>query len=111
MTRADPVEPGAALYDTHAHFFTNDLKRYPVKTTNAREGEENLRRRIMTEPWTAERMLSLWDASGVAGGAGVQYNTVYKTDNNYLLDVAERHADRISSVVMLDATARTHPQR
>lgn len=109
MTRADPVEHSAALYDTHAHFFTNDLQRYPVKTTNAREGEENLRQRITTQPWTPERMLSLWDDCGVTGGVGVQYNTVYKTDNRYVLDVSDRHADRISSVVMLDATTPDTP--
>lgn len=109
MTSADSVQPEDALYDTHAHFFTSDVQRYPVTTANAREGEEPLRRRILCEPATAERVLCLWDESGVAAGVGVQYNTVYKTDNRYLLDVSERHAGRIAPVVILDATARDTP--
>lgn len=98
-----------ALYDTHAHFFSSDLRRYPVNTTNAREGEENLKRRILSEPATPERILGLWDDNGVVGGVGVQYNTVYKTDNSYVLDVAEWHAGRILPVVMLDASSPDTP--
>lgn len=50
------------------------MLRYPVNTKNAREGEENLRRRMLTEPWTPERMLSLWDESGVRGTLCVDDN-------------------------------------
>ena len=109
MTRADAAARDTALYDTHAHFFSSDIQRYPIDTTNAREGEENLRRRIQSEPATPESIFGLWDANGVAGGVAVQYNTVYKKDNRYLLDVAEAHADRITPVVMLDATAADTP--
>jgi L-fuconolactonase len=109
MTNADSVENSAPLYDTHAHFFSNDTQRYPLNTSNAREGEENLRRRISSDPATPERNFELWDASGVTGGCGVQYNTVYKSDNSYVLDVAERHADRIAPVMMLDAAATETP--
>jgi predicted TIM-barrel fold metal-dependent hydrolase len=109
MTNADSVENSAPLYDTHAHFFSNDTQRYPLNTSNAREGEEQLRRRISSDPATPERNFELWDASFVTGGCGVQYNTVYKSDNSYLLDIAERHPDRIAPVVMLDATASDTP--
>lgn len=109
MTNADPVDDSAPLFDTHAHFFSNDTQRYPLNTSNAREGEEDLRRRISSDPATPERNFERWDASGVTGGCGVQYNTVYKSDNSYLLDVAERHPDRIAPVVMLDATAPDTP--
>src|SRR3954463_916864 len=102
-------ERSDALYDTHAHFFTNDLLRYPVDTANAREGEDNLRRRIQSDPATPERIFSLWDDSGVIGGAGVQYNTRYKMDNSFVLDTAQRHAERVTPVVMLDATAADTP--
>lgn len=97
------------LYDTHAHFFSNDLRRYPVNTANAREGEANLMRRLLSEPATPERIFSLWNETDVAGGAGVQYNTVYKTDNSYLLDVAGQHGDRVSPVVMMNAAATDTP--
>ncbi|HEY0942273.1 MAG TPA: amidohydrolase family protein [Steroidobacter sp.] len=99
----------APLYDTHAHFFSSDLQRYPIDIANAREGEANLRRRILAEPATPERIFGLWDESGVSGGAGVQYNTVYKHDNSYVLDVAEQHANRVAPVVMMNAAAADTP--
>jgi predicted TIM-barrel fold metal-dependent hydrolase len=98
------------LFDTHAHFYTNDLQRYPVHTANAREGEEKLKQRIQADAFPSERVLALWDDNRVAGGAGVQYNTVYKTDNRYLLDVSAQHPKRIAPVVMLDATAAETPE-
>lgn len=109
MPNADPVENSGPLYDTHAHFFSDDTQRYPLNLSGAREGEEHLRRRIASNPATPERIFERWDASGVSAGCGVQYNTVYKSDNSYVLDVAARHADRIAPVVMLDATAPETP--
>jgi L-fuconolactonase len=103
------MEQGDALYDTHAHFFSSDVLRYPVNTANAREGEDNLRRRVESDPATPHRVLGLWDDSGVIGGVGVQYNTVYKTDNRFILDTAGQHAERITPIVMLDATAADTP--
>jgi predicted TIM-barrel fold metal-dependent hydrolase len=95
--------PPIKLFDAHAHFFTNDIDRYPVDVTGARETPDALMERLARDPSTAERILSLWDACGVTGGAAVQYNTVYKTDNSYTLDVADAHADRISAVLILRA--------
>ncbi len=63
----------------------------------------------LSDPATPERNFELWDASRVTGGCGVQYNTVYKSDNSYVLDVAERHADRIAPVVMLNPAAPDTP--
>ncbi|MFV3075346.1 amidohydrolase family protein [Niveispirillum fermenti] len=94
---------GDPVYDSHAHVFTNDEARYPMDTRNAREGEENLRRRIAAEPVTAERLLRWWAESGVTGGSAVQYNTIYKKDNRYLLDMSDTHPGRLPAVVMLDA--------
>lgn len=108
MIRADPVEC-VPLYDTHVHLFTSDWQRYPVNTANAREGEDNLRRRILSEPLTPERVLEHWDDSGVTAGVGVQFHSVYKKDNRYILDVAERYPQRIVPVVMLDAAAPGTP--
>jgi L-fuconolactonase len=98
------------IYDTHAHFFTNDLQRYPLDTRNAREGEVNLQRRILSEPATPQHVFKMWDESGVSGGVAIQYHTVYKNDNSYVLDVAEQHADRLTPVVMLNAAAPETPQ-
>lgn len=95
--------PRARLFDTHAHFFTNDTARYPVDLTGARETPEALTARLQRDPSTAARVLSLWDACGVTGGAAVQYNTVYKTDNSYTVDVSDVHHDRVSAVLILRA--------
>jgi predicted TIM-barrel fold metal-dependent hydrolase len=99
------------LFDAHAHFYTNDIAHYPLSAFNTREGEEGLTRRILADPGTPERIFALWDASAVRGGAAVQYNNAYKTDNSYLLDVAEAHPQRVSAVVILDANDPTTPER
>ncbi|WP_156840546.1 amidohydrolase family protein [Novosphingobium aquimarinum] len=98
------------LYDTHAHFFSDDIVTYPIDTTGAREGEDVLRRRIMDRPSTPDVVLASWAVNGVAGGAGVQYNSAYKTDNRYLLDVSDAAPDRISAVVILDPQDSATPQ-
>lgn len=97
------------LFDTHAHFFTDDTARYPVDLTGARESPEALAVRLARDPSTAARVLSLWDECGVAGGAAVQYNTVYKTDNRYTIDVADAHSNRVSAVLILRADAPDTP--
>ena len=101
--------PPYKFFDTHAHLFTNDTERYPVDLSGAREGQEAMQARLQRDPATAERVLALWDECGVAGGAAVQYNTVYKTDNRYTIDVADIHHHRVSAVLILDAAAPETP--
>lgn len=103
--------PQARLFDTHAHFFTADTARYPIDVTGAREGEEAILRRIAANPATAENLIALWDRCGVAGGAAVQYNTIYKTDNSYAVAVADTYPDRISTVLILRADDPETPAR
>jgi predicted TIM-barrel fold metal-dependent hydrolase len=103
--------PHFKLFDTHAHFFTSDTTRYPVDLTGAREGSEAMLKRLESDPATAERVLALWDECGVTGGAAVQYNTVYKTDNSYTLAVADAHHDRVSAVLILNAAAPGTPEQ
>lgn len=107
------MPPGSTtrLYDTHSHFFSNDVARYPIDTTGAHEGAEVLRNRIMTMPSTPENILQLWSTNRVEGGVGVQYNSAYKTDNSYLLDSAAAHPDRIAAVVILDARKPDTPAK
>jgi len=109
----DRVAPRSSvrLFDAHAHFFTNDIARYPIDTSKAREGEEQLRERVMRAPGTVEETFGLWDATGVLAGAAVQFNNVYKTDNSYTLDIADRHRDRITAIVILDATIASTPDQ
>jgi predicted TIM-barrel fold metal-dependent hydrolase len=103
--------PNQRLFDTHAHFFTDDTKRFPIDVTGAREGEAEVRARIAREPATAERLLALWDQCGVTGGAAVQYNTIYKTDNSYTLSVADVNHHRVSAVLILRADFPETPEQ
>ncbi|HWL47433.1 MAG TPA: amidohydrolase family protein [Sphingomonadaceae bacterium] len=101
--------PPIKLFDTHAHFFTNDTRAYPIDVSGAREGEEAARRRLAENPATAEKILALWDKCNVAGGTAVQYNTMYKTDNSYAIDVAAAHPDRVAAVLILKAAEPETP--
>lgn len=103
--------PNQRLFDTHAHFFTDDIKRFPIDVTGAREGEAEVRARIARDPATAERLLALWDQCGVTGGAAVQYNTIYKTDNSYTLSVADVNHHRVSAVLILRADFPETPEQ
>lgn len=98
-----------ALYDTHAHFFTNDFTRYPPAGGGLYTGAEAIRARVTADPKTPENTLPLWDANGIAGGAGVQYFTVYGADNSYLVDSSDAHPGRIAAVVILDARDASAP--
>lgn len=100
-----------AVYDAHAHFFTSDIAAYPIDTSGAREGEADLRRRILETPSTPEAILASWARNGVAGGAGVQYNSAYKTDNRYVLAVSDAAPEQVSAVVILDPQDPATPQR
>lgn len=109
-SNGDAVKPDAQpLYDTHAHFFTADIVRYPINPAGAREGEDALAHRIATNPGTPERVFSLWDANGVVGGTAVQFNTAYKTDNRYVCDIVADHPQRLAAVVILDANDPATP--
>ncbi len=103
--------PNPRLFDTHAHFFTNNTARFPIDVTGAREGEAEVRARIARDPATAERLLALWDQCGVTGGAAVQYNTIYKTDNSYTLSVADVNHHRVSAVLILRADFPETPEQ
>jgi L-fuconolactonase len=99
------------FYDTHSHFFSNDVAKYPIDTTGAHEGAEVLRARILTNPSTPENILRLWAANGVEGGVGVQYNSAYKTDNSYTLDSSDAHPAQIAAVIILDARKPETPDK
>lgn len=94
-------KPPFKLYDTHAHFYTNDVARYPMDASGARNGAEQMLAKAMANPMTPEVVFGLWEQAGVELGCGVQYNSTYGTDNRYLLDVAAQHPGRIVPVVIL----------
>jgi len=91
------------IFDTHAHVFSSDIARYPVRPGTIRQTPEQVIERIKADPLPGEKLLDLFDGAGVTDGAAVQYSAVYKTDNSYLLDAAARSGGRLASVVILNA--------
>jgi len=96
------------LYDCHGHFYTDDWRKYPFDAHTARYGPERMVAKAMENPMTAEKVLAFWDKAGIERGLGVQYSSTYFTDNSYLLDIAAKY-DRITPIVILDATAEETP--
>lgn len=99
---AHVIKPVYKLYDTHGHFYTNDVDNYPFNSRTARYGPEVMVAKAMRFPQTPKEVFAFWDENGIAKGAGVQYSSTYRFDNSYLLDVAADHPDRIIPVVILD---------
>lgn len=98
---ASPSHPGDII-DAHIHFFTDDFAHYPVDLRNAREPEDVMRVRLRNAPVKPAKMFALWEKLGIAAAVGVQYSGAYKTDNSYLLDVADAHPDRIKTEIILN---------
>lgn len=99
------------MFDTHAHFYTNQPDRYPFNAAGARYGAEKMIAKATARPMTPEVVFKLWDQVGVVMGTGVQYNSTYGTDNSYLLDVSKAHPDRILPVVILPPTDAGTPAK
>jgi predicted TIM-barrel fold metal-dependent hydrolase len=106
---AHVIKPSFKLFDTHAHFYTNDVDKYPFKATRSRYGPEVMVAKAMRFPQTPKEVFAFWDECGIAKGCGVQYNSTYQTDNRYLLDIAAEHPDRIIPVVITDPVAKDGP--
>jgi len=96
--------PAVKLFDTHAHFYTNEPDKYPFNATGARYGAERMIAKAAARPMTPAAVFGFWDKVGVEMGTGVQYNSTYGTDNSYLLDVCKAHPDRALPVVILGPT-------
>jgi predicted TIM-barrel fold metal-dependent hydrolase len=94
--------PSPKLFDTHCHFYTNDVAKFPLNSTGARYGAEAMTKKVMAKPMTPEVVFRFWDEVGVEMGTGVQYNSTYGTDNSYLLDVCRRNPKRALPVVILN---------
>jgi predicted TIM-barrel fold metal-dependent hydrolase len=90
------------LYDTHAHFYTDDVERYPIDGSTARYGAEEVTARIKASPKTPEVIFSHWYDANVEKGAAVQYGSAYLYDNRYIIDISRQHPDKITPIVILD---------
>ena len=103
------IKPAYKLFDTHAHFYTNDVDKYPFNAKTARYGPEVMVAKAMQFPETPKQIFAFWDEVGVGRGIGVQYSSTYRFDNRYLLDIAAEHPDRITPVVILDPVDKDTP--
>lgn len=108
VTWAKPLAP-FKLFDTHAHFYTNEPDKYPFNAKGARFGADKMIAKAMANPMKPEVIFKLWDEAGIERGCGVQYNSTYATDNRYLLDVAAKYPQRIVPVVILAPTDPATP--
>lgn len=106
---AQHKKPPFKLYDTHAHFYTNEPDKYPFNARGARYGPEKMIAKAMANPQTPEVIFKFWDEAGIALGCGVQYNSTYSTDNRYLLDISAKYPKKIVPVVILAPTAPETP--
>src|SRR5688572_20290718 len=100
MVFGKPLAP-FGLFDTHAHFYTNEPDKYPFNAKGARYGSEKMIAKAMAKPMTPEVIFKFWDEVGIELGCGVQYNSTYSTDNRYLLDMSAKYPKRIVPVVIL----------
>src|SRR6185369_13053255 len=101
--------PSVKLFDTHAHFYTNEPDKYPFNATGARYGAERMIAKASANPMNPKTVFAFWDQVGVEMGTGVQYNSTYGTDNSYLLDVSRQYPKRILPVVILNPTDAATP--
>src|SRR5690606_11777374 len=53
------------LFDTHAHFYTNQPDKYPFNASGARYGAERMIAKAMANPMTPEAVFALWDKVGI----------------------------------------------
>ncbi len=90
------------LYDTHAHFYTDDVANYPIDGSTARYGVEEVTARIIANPKTPEVIFDSWSDGNVAKGVAVQYGSAYLYDNSYIIDISKKYPERITPVVILD---------
>lgn len=97
------------LFDTHAHFYTNEPDQYPFNASRSRYGAERMIAKAMARPMNPAAVFAFWDQVGIEMGTGVQYSSTYQTDNSYLLDVSAEHPDRIIPVVILAPTDPATP--
>lgn len=82
------MPPGAC--DTHAHVVSPDTQAYPLVAT----------RSYTPQPAPENDYLAMLAANGASRGVLVQIS-VYGTDNRYMLEVLQRHPERLRGVAVV----------
>jgi L-fuconolactonase len=85
--------------DTHTHVVARDLSRYPLHAIESTGGW------YREAPETVDELVALLDEAHVDRAVLVQAVSAYGHDNRYVVDSAQRFADRCASVVCLDPVA------
>jgi L-fuconolactonase len=96
-----------ALFDTHAHLISDDWEQYPPRPLRAdlpvpRRTDYNV---------TAESLIGMMEAHGVATACVVQRGHLYGHDNSYIIEAARRFPGRLLPVVILDTQDPATPAR
>jgi L-fuconolactonase len=92
------TEISLIAFDSHAHIISDDHARYrpaPLSGT--------LKPGDLDNPVTAEKLLNFMDENGVERALVVQRAHIYGFDNDYVVDCAQRHPDRLRAMCMVDA--------
>ena len=90
------------IFDTHVHLWSSDRARYPMVTGRERPVEHD---------GSAETLISLMDAAGVAAALLVQTPWLGE-DNRYLVDAMHRFPGRFAALGWLeDPLAQDAPQK
>jgi L-fuconolactonase len=98
------------IFDSHTHFVSNDLSKYPVrKDLPPLKHEQEMLELQLKNPTTAQRVFGLWDVNGVDSGVAVQFRSTYSNDNSYVVDTTSAHPERVRGVVILDPTDEATP--
>ena len=98
------------LFDTHQHFYSDDLAKFPFAPPAGKITPE-VQQGFVKNPMRADKVLAAWDAAGIGAGCGVQYRTAYGVDNSYVLSVTDAHKDRVRAVVILDSVDPASPAK
>ena len=98
-----PRVPGSdvtvTVVDTHTHVIAADEARFPLRPP---PGLADFRGWYRDAPVSAEGLLEEMDGAGVDKAVLVQAYSAYGSDNAYVTAAAQAHADRGTSVVIVD---------
>ena len=93
-----------AVFDTHAHIISPDLRHYPRAPIGGHASDWS-----QTRPVDVDAMLAAMDAAGVTRTVLVQASTCYGHDNSYVANAVAAHPDRFTGVCSVDVLESDAP--
>ena len=95
------------IFDSHAHLISRDFDRYPTTPLSGIP----LPPEQISSIVTAEELIELMDANDITRSLVVQRAHVYGFNNSYIVDSAEKYADRINGMCMVDGLNPETPEK